>query len=207
MANNQNVSESHDASPSTASTEAVTPAQFRALQADATINRHVALASGTGFIPVPIFDVVATTGVQADLLLSLFRIYGHDITKERARSIVTVLLGASLPSLLTRTVVSAFKLVPGVGTALGFFTSPALAGASTYAVGKVVQEHLVNGGNALDLELSKAKAKVGHELSKIKTASGEMIVEGKGRVVNAVGALRGKKIVAPSLEGPSVVTN
>lgn len=193
--------------------------QLRAVQAEAAITQHVALAAGTGFIPFPIFDVVATTGVQVDLLLSLFKIYGQEVSKERARSVVTVLLGSSVPSLAARSVSSGLKFIPGVGTALSFFTSPSLAAASTYVVGKVVQEHLAKGGNIFDLQLSKAKAKVTEELGKLKTKSGETVdklkakssevasgiktksgeafEEGKTRVGNVVLALRGKNFSAP----------
>jgi uncharacterized protein (DUF697 family) len=178
------------------SIEAVTQAQLRSLQADSTITKHVALATGTGFIPVPVFDIVATTGVQADLLIQLFKIYGHHISKEKARSIVTVLLGASLPTLAARTVASGLKMIPAVGTALGFFTSPTLAGTSTYIVGRVIEEHLATGGSPFNLHLAEASAKVKQELSKIKTKSGDLIVESKERVGNAVAALRGKKAEA-----------
>ena len=200
--------------PVAAAPASVSVAQLRSVQADSTISTHVALAVGTGFIPVPIFDVVATTGVQADMLWHLFRIYDQEISKERARSVVTVLLGASLPSLTARTVASGLKMIPGVGSALGFFTAPSLAGTSTYVVGKVVQEHLAGGGTLLDLQLSKAKAKVSEELGKIKTKSGETVHmiktksveavdEGKQRVGNAVAALRGKKYPPVPVEEPA----
>jgi uncharacterized protein (DUF697 family) len=181
--------------------ELVSQAQLRLVQADATITKHVALATGTGFIPVPVFDIVATTGVQADLLCQLFKIYGHEVSKEKARNIVTVLLGASLPTLAARSVASGLKMIPMVGTALGFFTAPTLAGASTYTVGKVVQEHLATGGSPFNLHLAEASAKVKLELDKMKTKSGDMIGEGKERMSNAVAALRGKKsTVTPPVE-------
>ncbi len=85
------------------------------------------------------------------------------------------------------------------------------AGISTYVVGKVVQEHLATGGSVLDLQLSKAKAKVALEMSKIKAKSGEVaggiktklgegVGEGKLRVENAIAALRGKKLTSPAVE-------
>jgi uncharacterized protein (DUF697 family) len=188
------------------SVELASLAQLRLVQADATITKHVALATGTGFIPVPVFDIVATTGVQADLLCKLFKIYGHEVSKERARSIVTVLLGASLPTLAARSVSSGLKMIPVVGTALGFFTAPTLAGGSTYVVGKVVQEHLATGGSPFDLHLAEASAKVKRELDKMKAKSGSAMVEGKERVGNAVAALRGKKTdVAPPVEHAEAV--
>lgn len=133
--------------------------QIRTLRADLSISKHVALAAGAGFIPVPVFDIVATTGVQADLLYDLFKIYHQDVSKEKAREIALVLLGGTLPTLVARSFASALKLIPGVGTALGFFVSPSLAGTSTYAVGKVVQEHLATGASILDIDIELAKAK------------------------------------------------
>jgi uncharacterized protein (DUF697 family) len=196
---------SEPSSASSAAPAVVSLAQMRSLQAESTISHHVAVATGTGFIPLPIFDVVATTGVQADMLRQLFKIYGQEISKETARNVVTVLLGASVPSLTARTVASGFKLIPGVGTALGFFTAPSLAGVSTYVVGKVVQEHLAGGGSALDLQLSKAKSKVALEMSKIRTKSGQAVDEVTARVGNAIAALRGKKFTSPSVEEHATV--
>jgi uncharacterized protein (DUF697 family) len=191
--------------------ELPTLAQVRWVQADASITKHVALAVGTGFIPFPIFDIVATTGVQTDLLFQLFKIYGYHVSKEKARSIATVLIGASLPTLAARFVASGLKLVPVVGTGLGFFTSPSLAGASTYAVGKVVQEHLAGGGNPLDIHLDRAKAKVKGEIDKVKAGTTKLYTnskdevakiynEGKDRLENAAAALKGKKSVTPAVE-------
>lgn len=174
--------------------------QIRALRADLSISKHVALASGAGFIPVPVFDIVATTGVQVDLLYDLFKIYGQDISKEKAREIVLVLLGGTLPTLVARTFASGLKLIPGIGTALGFFASPSLAGTSTYVIGKVVQEHLATGSGILDLDLTAAKAKVSADLEKIKNETEEIVSEGRERVGAAVSALRGKKAAVPAAE-------
>jgi uncharacterized protein (DUF697 family) len=188
------------------------------VQADASITKHVALAVGTGFIPFPVFDIVATTGVQTDLLFQLFRIYGYTVSKEKVRNIVTVLIGASVPTLAARFVASGLKLVPVVGTGLGFFTSPSLAGASTYAVGKVVQEHLAGGGSPLDIQLERAKVKVKQEIDKVKAGTTKIYTEGKDEVVkiytegkdrleNAAAALKGKKSVTPAVEEHAPATN
>jgi uncharacterized protein (DUF697 family) len=50
------------------------------------------------------------------------------------------------------------KAIPGVGGLIGMVASPALAGASTYALGKVFIQHFESGGTLLDFDPAKMKA-------------------------------------------------
>lgn len=130
---------------------------MRRLQCDVAISKHVAASLGAGFIPLPVVDFVTITGVQINLLYRLCRIYGVEFSKESARSIVTSLLGASVPSLQGELIGSGLKMIPIIGTLAGMVAAPVIAGASTYAVGKVFVLHLESGGTLLTFDAKKMK--------------------------------------------------
>ena len=137
---------------------AVPPASandVRKLRCDVTITKHVGAAMGFGFLPLPVVDFVAITGVQMDLVYRLSRIYDVEFSTQAVRALIGSLLGASLP--LQPALISGLKLMPGIGTAAAFVAQPALAGASTYAIGKVFVEHFESGGTLLTFDAGKMK--------------------------------------------------
>ncbi|MCP4005397.1 MAG: DUF697 domain-containing protein [bacterium] len=103
----------------------------RTLQAEATISDHVLYAIGGAAIPLPLLDIAAVSAIQLNLVRDLSQIYDveHDITA--GRTLITSLVGASLPRLGA----SLVKLLPGAGWLAGTLTQVALSGATTYAVG------------------------------------------------------------------------
>jgi uncharacterized protein (DUF697 family) len=138
---------------------AVPPASandVRKLRCDVTITKHVGAAMGFGFLPLPVIDFVAITGVQMDLVYRLSRIYDVEFSTQAVRALIGSLLGASIP--LQPALISGLKLMPGIGTAAAFVAQPALAGASTYAIGKVFVEHFESGGTLLTFDAGKMKA-------------------------------------------------
>jgi len=133
--------------------------EINRLKADVVITRHVAVATGAGFIPLPVVDAAAIVGVQVTMLYYLCDIYGVKFSKEAARSVVLSLVGSSIPAAETRSMffASGLKMIPIVGTLASFMAAPFLAGASTYAVGKVFVQHLASGGTLLTFNAQKMK--------------------------------------------------
>jgi uncharacterized protein (DUF697 family) len=128
----------------------------RTLRCDVTISKHVAAAMGFGFLPLPMIDFVAITSVQMDLVYRLSRIYDVEFSTQAVRALIGSLLGASIP--LQPALISGLKVLPGIGAAAAFIAQPALAGASTYAIGKVFVEHFESGGTLLTFDAGKMKA-------------------------------------------------
>lgn len=162
-----------DAAPEAAApTVALTPeppVPSRPIRAEQIINSHVALAMGAGFVPLPILDLVAVSGVQLKLLKELGDLYGVTFTENRVKSIVTSLLGGvSSTSLAVASVGSVAKIVPGLGPALGMVTLPVIAGAVTYAVGKVFTQHFESGGTFLTFDSLDARSGFQREFEKGK---------------------------------------
>tara|TARA_B100000929_G_scaffold261392_1_gene226151 strand:- start:388 stop:933 length:546 start_codon:yes stop_codon:yes gene_type:complete len=115
-----------------------------------TIVRNYCIASGAiGFIPVPMVDLAALTGVQLKMLHSLAQVYNVPFKSSWAKSAVASLVGGSAPLLAGRSTASMLKSVPGIGTGLAMITQPALSSACTYAVGKVFIQHFSSGGTFL----------------------------------------------------------
>jgi uncharacterized protein (DUF697 family) len=182
MSDHQTATPMHDADTIDAQTvetnppTAATLAEFRKIKCDMTISKHVSAALGFGFIPLPLVDFVGISGVQLDMLYRLCRIYDVDFSTQAARSVIAALIGTGLP--MQPLLASSLKMIPGIGTAAGIFAVPALAGASTYALGRVFVQHFETGGTLLTFDASKMKAHFEHAMS-----------EGK----NVVSGMRGSK--------------
>jgi len=123
-----------------------------------TIVRNYCVASGAiGFIPVPLVDLAALTGVQLKMVHSLARVYDVPFKRSWAKSAIASLVGGSAPLLASRSTASMMKSVPGIGTGLAIVTQPALSSACTYAVGKVFIQHFSSGGTFLTFDPAKVR--------------------------------------------------
>lgn len=159
--------------------------ELRRLKCDMTISKHVGAALGFGFIPLPLIDFVGISGVQLDMIYRLCRIYDIDFSTQAARSVIAALIGAGVP--LQPILTSSLKAIPGIGTAAGLFAAPTLAGATTYALGRVFVQHFETGGTLLTFDAAKMRAHFESALT-----------EGKNVVVN----MRGKKQAQPEAQPP-----
>ncbi|TCW87401.1 GTPase associated protein [Burkholderia sp. SRS-46] len=131
--------------------EALTP-QERHHAGLHTIKNHAITAMGIGILPVPGLDLVALTGVQLNLLRKLGGLYGFTLTDELGKKLLSAVLGGYLPLAVAGPASSLLKFVPGIGIAAGVFAQSTLAGATTYAVGKLFFEHFEKGGTLLDVK-------------------------------------------------------
>jgi uncharacterized protein (DUF697 family) len=122
--------------------------------------RHYSYWSGGfGLIPLPVIDIVAISGVQVKMLLEMAKHYPGETSAndERVRGAVGALIGGLAPVAIGGGLISAFKFVPGLGQIVGVLAVPALAAASTIAIGRVFLEHFESGGTLLDFEPEKMR--------------------------------------------------
>jgi len=124
---------------------------------NAIIRRYSYWAAGLGLIPVPVIDFVAITGVQAKMLLDIAKQYPVVATEENVRGAIAALLGGGAPVVVGGGIISAFKFVPGIGQIAGVLAVPALAAASTVAIGRVFLQHFETGGTLLDFDVEKLR--------------------------------------------------
>lgn len=118
------------------------------------LRMHTAGAVGMSLMPVPFLDLALLTGVQINMLRSLAKRYEVPFSEEASRAVIASLVGTGLPLASA----SLLKMIPVVGQLVGYTAFSALAGASTYALGKVFVQHLESGGTFLTLEPAKVQA-------------------------------------------------
>jgi uncharacterized protein (DUF697 family) len=70
-------------------------------------------------------------------------------------------------------------MIPVVGSVLGLVTTPMVASASTYALGKIFIQHFESGGTFLDFDPSKVKTHFSQQFEKGKTIVSEKKTEKK----------------------------
>ena len=124
-------------------------------------DRYAKWSFGVGFIPVPVFDLVALTGLQLKMLDEIAKVYGQSFYENKVRSVIASILGGAFPQSVSRVGLSSLlKSVPVLGTAVAMITMPVAAAAATYAVGVVFIKHFESGGTFLSVDISKMTAQV-----------------------------------------------
>ncbi|MCE9531302.1 MAG: DUF697 domain-containing protein [Planctomycetes bacterium] len=94
-----------------------------------TIMGYSTLAGTVGAIPIPFIDLFILPGIQIKMVTELAKLYGQPLTGQRFVEVATTLGLGMIARQAAREVT---KLIPFVGAAAG----AALAGASTYALGR-----------------------------------------------------------------------
>jgi hypothetical protein len=112
------------------------------------IKKYVFLAAGLGFIPIPIADVAAISGLQIKMLSELAKIYEIKFSEHRIKAIVTsIFAGVISQEVAIIGASSGLKAVPIFGYFVGAATLPIASGTVTYVIGSSVIQHLDSGGN------------------------------------------------------------
>lgn len=144
---------------------------LRSQQADRLIRDFAFGSSLTGFIPIPLIDTLGLLGAQRLMLFRLSRLYGIPFKKNLAKIALTTLTSSVTATAASPVIGSMLKLVPGIGPMVGGASMAALSSASTYAVGKVFQQHFEKGGTLENFNPEHAKDNFKKELEKGKTLS------------------------------------
>ena len=140
------------------------------------IRRHAMYAAAGGLIPVPLIEVLTSGTIQLRMISQLCDAYDVPFSENAIKASVATLVGSLLPaSSLGYTVLSFTRAVPVVGPVLGLATIPVLAGAATWAVGRVFAWHFAGGGTLTDFDAESAKEDFKREFE-----------EGKRKVSDAV---------------------
>jgi uncharacterized protein (DUF697 family) len=94
---------------------------------------YSSLAATAGAVPIPLVDMVLISGIQSRMVYDLAQIYGQPLTGQRFLEIASTL---GLGMLVRQAGRELLKMIPVIGTVVGSVASGALAGASTFALGK-----------------------------------------------------------------------
>jgi uncharacterized protein (DUF697 family) len=126
-------------------------------RSEKTIRNHVIASIGVGLVPIPLVDLVALSGVQTNMVRRLAKTYDIPFSQDLAKTLIASLVGGGIPVTFSRTFASLLKGVPVIGLTTGVLAMPILAGATTYALGKVFVQHFASGGTFLTFEPEKVR--------------------------------------------------
>lgn len=138
----------------------------RQKRADKIIKDFAFGSSLTGFIPIPFVDTIGLIGVQRLMIYKLSKVYEVPYSKELAKIWISTLMSSLTTSAVSPLLGSAVKLIPGIGTLAGGTTMAVLGSSSTYAIGKVFQQHFEKGGTLDNFDPESAKEALHQELEK-----------------------------------------
>ena len=146
----------------------------RAAVCSKVIDKYAKWSFGIGVIPVPVFDLVALTGVQMKMLSEIAEVYGLKFSDNRIRSILSALLGGAFPQSVGRVGISSLlKSIPVFGTAVSVLTMPVFSSAATYAVGAVFVKHFESGGTLVNIDVASMTEQVKDIAAKYKKDKSE----------------------------------
>ena len=128
------------------------PKASKRAEADKIVRRYMMWSAGTALIPLPVVDMIAVTAIELALLKKLSDNYDIRFSAQRGKALIASLIGGLHAGLFTG---SFLKMVPVIGIGGAVIPIAALAGALTYAVGKVFIRHFEAGGTLLDFDPSK----------------------------------------------------
>lgn len=131
------------------------------------IRNHVGFALGAALIPFPGADLVAVSGVQLNMLRQLAKLYQVSFMDTLGKNIISAVVSGSV----ARLGASLIKVIPGVGTIIGELSMPALSGASTYALGRVLANHFHKGGTLEDFDFKSARKRYKAEMKEGKNVA------------------------------------
>lgn len=143
--------------------------EAKALKAQGIVKNYLIGSAAAGFIPLPVADMTAIALIQLKMLHSLADLYDVKFTKDLGKSMIASLTGGVAAAGIGRgTLPSIIKAVPIIGPAVGVAALPAIAGATTYAVGQVFIQHFESGGTFLNFDSEKVKEYFAEQFEKGK---------------------------------------
>ena len=140
-------------------------------RADKLIKKYAYSSILTGFIPVPMLDIVGLMSVQRIMLYRMSVLYGTPFKKHLAKALLSTLTGSLVSGAVAPIASSALKAIPGMGTLVGGSGMATIGGASTYAIGRVFKQHFESGGTLEDFDPKEVNKQLKTELKKYNELS------------------------------------
>jgi len=142
--------------------------------AEDLVKKSMYVSMAAGLVPVPIFDFLAISGIQLEMIRRLSHLYGVTFMEGKVKNLLGALIGGSFPSSVAPLFAGLSKLIPIVGSTIGAVTLPLAAGASTYAVGKVFIQHFESGGTFLTFDPKTVRAYYEEQFKEGKIVASEI---------------------------------
>ena len=117
------------------------------------IKRYTMGSMAVGVIPFPVVDMAALAALQLKMLHTLAKTYDVEFKTSLGRSAISSLVGGLAPVYAAAPFAASLsKFIPIVGHTVSYGSLVMLNGASTYAVGRVFQQHFASGGTFLTFD-------------------------------------------------------
>jgi len=159
----------------------------RVLTAENQVKNYVIASVAASVVPVPLFDIVAVTAIQLRMIQKVSELYGRPFSERAGRNIITALAGGALGYGVGATAAASMaKLIPGIGWMVGMASLPVVAGATTYAIGRVFIKHYEEGGSMFDMSADTLRAYYKEQFEKGKQLAAQ--VKAKATPVKKEGA-------------------
>ena len=137
------------------------------------VKTYTKWTAGAALVPMPLVDMVAITGLQLKMISDLAQHYDTPFRREWVRGGLAALTsGIGSTHLAYGAGASLVKMIPVVGSFGSFLTLPALAAATTYAVGQVFLQHFESGGTLLNFDAQAMREHFEREFKAAQTESG-----------------------------------
>ncbi|NKB23219.1 MAG: DUF697 domain-containing protein [Kiritimatiellae bacterium] len=101
---------------------------MKELSGDNVAKNTMFWTTGAGLVPIPVFDLVAVTGLQLNMLRRICKIYEVKFSKNIGKNLIGALIGGPTPSTPSMPAASLIKLMPFVGQTVGVVTMPIFSG-------------------------------------------------------------------------------
>jgi len=148
-------------------------------QAAQVIRQNMLWSMGAGVIPLAYVDTAAVLAVQVKLVKELSDVYGVPFRANVGKSAVAALIGSLVAGGASNGLMASglmwglLRSMPVVGQIVGLATMPAFAAATTYAVGKVFEQHFASGGTFLTFDAKKVEGYFREKFEEAKTRTVE----------------------------------
>lgn len=158
----------------------------RALTGESKIKSYVIASVTVSIVPVPLFDIAAVTAIQLRMIQKLSQLYGTPFSESAVRNVITALAGGVLGYGVGAAVaISMTKAIPGIGWMLGMVSMPAIAGGSTYAIGRAYLKHFEEGGSVFDFDVESMRTYYEEQFEKGKKLAAKVKAEARKQAAEA----------------------
>jgi len=141
-----------------------------------SIRRHTIYAATGALIPIPMIEVVTSTSMQVQMIAQLCDLYEVRFSEQAVKAALATFVGVVVPAGgIGASAYIVARSVPVIGPVLGLTTAPLLAGAMTWAIGRVFAWHFERGGSMDDFRADDAIARFRYEFSEGKRRAGEFL--------------------------------
>lgn len=110
------------------------------------INKYMAIAAGTGIVPIPLFGQIAVAGLLAKLLTDLCKLYGVSFTDQQIKITISAILGGAHVEWLNHYLMKYIRgYAPFLRTPGALVLRPAISAMLVYYLGQLFLGHLEAG--------------------------------------------------------------